>query len=183
MRILLAKALCRLAHWRQVRKYTGEPYYTHPVHVASLVQEVPHDRNMLIAALLHDTVEDTWVKPWLIRLLFGKDVAQLVSDLTAVSKMSDGNRAVRKNIDLLHTAMASPRAKTIKLADLLSNTNSILEHDAKFARIYIKEATDLLLVLKDGNPMLHRRLSHLLGVKDNSHYGYLSSFLATHVTT
>ena len=86
----------------------------------------------------------------------------LVRDLTDVSKPEDGNRAVRKEIDRQHTAQASPQAKTIKLADLISNTVSIVEHDPKFARIYLKEKALLLEVLTEGDPTLYAMATKLL---------------------
>ena len=46
-------------HAGQVRKYTGEPYWTHPIAVAHLVKSVPHTPEMVAAALMHDILEDT----------------------------------------------------------------------------------------------------------------------------
>ena len=68
-----------------------------------------------------DVVEDTPVSIKDIEDVFGPRVAALVSDLTDVSKPEDGNRATRKELDRQHTAKASPDAKTVKLADLISN--------------------------------------------------------------
>ena len=110
---------------KQVRKYTGEPYINHPAAVVEFVRSVRHTENMLCAAWLHDTVEDTDATLDEIEELFGSCVAQLVEMLTDISKPSDGNRAIRKHIDLMHTAKASAEAKTIKLADLIDNTKSI----------------------------------------------------------
>ena len=132
---------------KQVRKYTGEPYINHPIHVMSIVKTVPHTDAMLAAALLHDTVEDTGVTFELIEQEFGSEVANLVSWLTDVSRPEDGNRAVRKHIDLEHTAQAPAAAQTIKLADLISNTSSIVKHDLNFAETYLKEKQALLQVL------------------------------------
>ena len=138
----------------QTRKYTGEPYVVHPIHVMSIVKTVPHTDAMLAAALLHDTVEDTGVTIELIESEFGTEVAELVSWLTDVSKPADGNRAIRKQLDLEHTAQAPAQAQTIKLADLISNTASIVLHDLNFAETYLKEKQALLKVLTKGNPVL-----------------------------
>lgn len=135
----------------QVRKYTGEPYINHPFRVASQVQGYGGDRAMVAAALLHDVVEDTQVSVSDIRHHFGSDVAQLVDELTDVSRPSDGNRAERKALDLAHTATASPRAKTIKLADLFDNTADIVRHDPKFAKTYLAEKHALMEVLREGD--------------------------------
>jgi (p)ppGpp synthase/HD superfamily hydrolase len=139
---------------KQVRKYTGEPYINHPFHVMSIVKTVPHTDAMLAAALLHDTVEDTGVTFELIEQEFGSEVAVLVGWLTDVSMPEDGNRAGRKQIDLEHTADAPAEAQTIKLADLISNTASIVKHDMNFAETYLKEKQALLQVLTKGDRTL-----------------------------
>ena len=146
----------------QVRKYTGEPYIVHPVEVAELVRAVAHTEEMLVAALLHDTVEDTEVSLGDIEREFGPDVANLVGWLTDVSQPEDGNRAIRKSIDRNHTAQAPAAAKTIKLADLISNSQSIVAHDLDFARIYLHEKAALLEVLKEGDSALWNRAKALL---------------------
>lgn len=66
-----------------------------------------------------------------------------------MSKLSDGNRAVRKQRDLAHTAAAQPRAKTVKLMDLVHNCVSIVRHDNGFAALYLREMEASLAVLLD----------------------------------
>lgn len=149
-----AKKFARVKHAFQVRKYTGEPYFSHCEAVANIVRSVCDDENMIAAAYLHDVVEDCGVTIEEIKAKFGEDIASLVSDLTDVSKKSDGKRAVRKEIDRQHTAKASARAKTIKLADLISNCEDIMELDPKFGEIYLAEKELLLEVLTEGNPTL-----------------------------
>lgn len=136
------------------RKYTGFPYVVHPLAVASIVETVSDDENMYIAALFHDLVEDTELTIDDIRGGWGEDVANLVDELTDVSKPEDGNRKARKSLDLIHTSKASSRAKTIKLADMINNSASIIRHDSKFAKTYIYEKELLLQVLGDGNVQL-----------------------------
>ena len=143
------------AHEGQTRKYTGEPYINHPVAVASLVAKYhPYRNDMIIAALLHDTVEDTAVTQDEIRQKFGEDVAWLVFWLSDVSKPEDGNRVIRKEKDRKRISMAPAEAKTIKLADLIDNSSSIIKYDPAFAKIYMKEKELLLEVLKEGNSAL-----------------------------
>lgn len=132
----------------QRRKYTCEPYIAHPAAVVEIVRSVPHTEAMLAAAWCHDTVEDTGATLEDVQLELGVEVAALVEMLTDVSKPEDGNRSVRKAIDLAHTAKASPAAKTVKLADLLQNSESIVAHDPEFARVYIEEKARLLEVLR-----------------------------------
>jgi len=146
----------------QLRKYTNEPYIVHPVEVMTIVRSVPHDENMLAAALLHDVLEDTAVTGDLLTHEFGDDVAALVRQVTDVSRPEDGNRRLRKEMDRQHVSRARPRAKTIKLADLISNSRTIVEYDPGFARIYMKEKEALLAVLHEGDAELHAQARALL---------------------
>ena len=152
----LALGLCIGGHEGsgQKRKYTNEHYWHHPIGVSQIVASVPHTEEMLIAALGHDLLEDTKMTPETVERFFGQEVLELILGLTDVSKPSDGNRAERKRIDREHTDQQSPRCKTIKLADLIHNSQSILEHDRDFAKIYIKEKELLLDVLKEGDSKL-----------------------------
>jgi len=147
----------------QLRKYTNEPYIVHPTEVVSIVETVPHTDEMLAAAWLHDTVEDTGVTLELIRSEFGDEVADLVGWLTDVSRPDHGNRAARKAVDRAHTAAAPAAAQTIKLADLISNTKSIVEHDPKFAATYLVEKRQLLEVMTKGDPDLRERAIKQIG--------------------
>ncbi len=149
----------------QRRKYTGEPYIVHPAEVASIVASVPGSTpDMVAAAWLHDVVEDTGVTYTDIHMSFGPEIAQLVSWLTDVSRPEDGNRAKRKAMDREHTAQAPAEAQTIKLADLISNSRSIMQHDPEFARTYLEEKRLLLEVLTKGDRELHARASEFVGV-------------------
>lgn len=147
------------AHARinQLRKYTGQPYDVHLKAVAQLVAEVSDDAAMVAAAWLHDVVEDTPATFDEVEREFGADVAQLVRELTDVSRPADGNRAVRKALDRRHLAAASPRAKTIKLADVIDNCRDICRHDARFGRVYLREIGALLPLLEAGDARLHAR--------------------------
>jgi (p)ppGpp synthase/HD superfamily hydrolase len=148
----------------QLRKYTHEPYIVHPAEVVSIVRSVPHTEAMLAAAWLHDVVEDTGVTIETVRAEFGTEVADLVSWLTDVSRPEDGNRAHRKARDREHTAAAPAEAQTVKLADLISNTRSIMAHDPKFAVTYLEEKRALLAVMTRGDAGLHARASELVNI-------------------
>ena len=141
---------------KQVRKYTGEDYINHPIAVARIVDSVDHTPEMIAAAFLHDTVEDTGVTINLIRAEFGAEVAELVYWLTDQSKPEDGNREARKTIDRLHVASGPAEAQTIKLADLIDNTLTIEARDPDFYRVYRREKELLLDVLTLGDPALMR---------------------------
>lgn len=142
------------AHGPQKRKYTGDPYIVHPIEVAGIVRTVPHTNAMLAAALLHDVIEDTEAEYDDIASNFGVVIADLVLEVTDVSKPEDGNRAVRKALDRAHLAQASAEAQTIKLADVISNTKDIQENDPKFAKVYVQEMKMLLEVLDKGDQTL-----------------------------
>ena len=161
-----ARVFATAAHTavEQVRKYTFEPYIVHPAEVASIVASVPHTDAMLAAAWLHDTVEDTGVTIETIRAEFGEEVAELVGWLTDVSRLEDGNRAVRKAADREHTARAPAAAQTVKLADLIANTRSIVKHDVAFARTYLAEKRLLLEVLTRGDAVLMAEARATVGV-------------------
>jgi (p)ppGpp synthase/HD superfamily hydrolase len=119
---------------------------------------------MIAAALLHDVIEDTGCTFTDIHMSFGIEIATLVGWLTDVSKPEDGNRATRKAIDRAHTAEAPAEAQTIKLADLISNSRSIMAHDPEFAKVYLAEKRLLLQVLTKGDRGLHARASEMVGV-------------------
>ena len=149
----------------QRRKYTGEPYIVHPAEVARIVASVPGSTpEMVAAAWLHDVVEDTGCTFTDIHMAFGADIAALVGWLTDVSKPEDGNRATRKARDREHTASAPAEAQTIKLADLISNSKSIIEHDPEFARTYLEEKRLLLAVMTKGDRGLHAEAGQYVGV-------------------
>lgn len=152
------------AHARagQARKYTGAPYIEHPLEVAGIVASIPHTSEQLAAALLHDTVEDTDVELHDIEQQFGPLVRDYVWFLMDASRPADGRRAVRKAIDRAHITPAPPPVKTIKLADIISNVSSILQHDPRFARTYLPENAALLKVLREGDPVLWERAHGLV---------------------
>lgn len=157
-------AIAAHAAVQQKRKYTGEPYIVHPAEVARIVAEVEGStEDMVAAAWLHDVVEDTGVTLTDINLNFGADIAALVGWLTDVSKPEDGNRKTRKAIDREHTAQAPAEAQTIKLADLISNSKSIMQYDPDFAVTYLAEKKLLLEVLTKGDPGLHAEASKYVG--------------------
>jgi len=155
-------AVKKHAEINHVRKYTKEPYINHPAAVVELVRSVPHTEAMLAAAWLHDTVEDTETTLTDIKDNFGEEVCALVEMLTDVSKPEDGNRVVRKAMDREHTAKAMPPAKTIKLADLIDNSHSIIKHDPAFAKVYLNEKALLLEVLTEGDETLLRKAGQML---------------------
>ncbi len=152
-----------LAHIDQKRKYTGDPYIVHPIAVSEIVKTVEHTDEMVAAALLHDVVEDTDVTIEQVEAKFGYKVAELVGWLTDVSKPEDGNRKTRKALDREHSAQAPAEAQTIKVADLIHNTDSIERHDPSFWKIYKQEKIALLDVLTKADQTLVRIAQQQIG--------------------
>jgi len=139
------------AHGAQKRKYTGESYTVHLEEVAELVNRPWVRDEVIAAAWLHDVLEDTDVTSLELINEFGLEIAEMVSMLTDFS-LSYGNRAKRKAMDRARLAQATPDVQTIKLADIISNTRSIAEHDSNFAsKTYLPEVRALLDVLTDGD--------------------------------
>ena len=145
-----------------VRKYTGEAYTEHLQAVADMVESVSGSPEMIAAAWLHDVVEDTPATLDQVQKEFGVLVAELVRELTDVSRPEDGNREARKAIDRAHLAEASVKAKTIKVADLIDNSRSVLEHDQRFAKTYMREKQLLLEVLREADEFLHREATAIV---------------------
>ena len=155
-------------HSGQDRKYSNTPYICHPLEVMQIVRTITDDEDMLVAAVLHDLVEDTNATIEFIAKKYGERVAELVGYLTDVSLPEDGNRETRKNIDLAHTAKATPDAKTIKLADLIHNIESIVNGDPNFAKVFMMEVSKLMEVLTEGNSELYKRAMDSLLKYENS---------------
>lgn len=150
-----ALAFATAAHAGQVRKYTGEPYINHPVEVSEILRKTGGNADMVCAALLHDVVEDCGITLDDIEHDFGHNIRTLVFWLTDVSRPEDGNRATRKAIDRAHIFQAPGAAQTIKVADLISNTRTIMDRDPGFAKIYMAEKRLLLAGLIRAHPVLH----------------------------
>ena len=157
-----AKMLAGKAHEGQMRKYSGMPYIVHPIEVATIVQSVDHTDEMIAAALLHDVVEDTEYTVADISKEVSPKVAELVEGLTDVSKPEDGNRKTRKAMDKDHLAKQSAEVQTIKLADMISNTQDIKTYDPKFAEVYIPEMKELLEVLDKGDKTLYAKAKEII---------------------
>jgi guanosine-3',5'-bis(diphosphate) 3'-pyrophosphohydrolase len=112
-------------HRGQLRK-SGDPYITHPLAVASILAELGMDTTTLVAALLHDTVEDTGLTVNELAAEFGSEVAHLVDGVTKLDKVKFGDAAEAETIRKMIVAMArDPRVLVIKLADRLHNMRTL----------------------------------------------------------
>lgn len=115
-----------IAHIKDKRK-SGEPYITHPIAVAEILAGFRLDRDTIIAAILHDTVEDTEVSDHQIEQRYGRAVARLVDGVTKL-KSSSHNKQQNKAATfhkILTATLADPRVLIIKLADRLHNMSTL----------------------------------------------------------
>lgn len=112
-------------HRDQRRKdQSASPYINHPIEVANVLAGVGSvtDLTTLLAAVLHDTVEDTKTTPADLEEQFGPEVRRLVEELTDDKSLQ---KAERKRLQVEHAADASPRAKLIKIADKICNVRDV----------------------------------------------------------
>jgi len=122
-----AYLFAKKAHGSQTR-YTGEPYITHPLAVAEILAQMRMDPPTIMAAILHDVVEDTPVEQADIVGQFGQEVADLVDGVTKLTQVHFENyaQAQAENFRKMIMAMASDiRIILIKLADRLHNMRTL----------------------------------------------------------
>jgi GTP pyrophosphokinase len=113
------------AHGTQTRK-SGDPYITHPLAVATILADIGMTEPTLVAALLHDTVEDTSYTLEELRNDFGDEVAVLVDGVTKLDKVKYGDSAQAETIRKMIVAMSRDiRVLVIKLADRLHNMRTL----------------------------------------------------------
>lgn len=155
-------------HGLQRRKYSGEPYVEHCIEVAELVYKYTESEMLWIIAMCHDLLEDTectryTLRSFLLTLGF-QDIAlsnQIVSgviDLTdeyTSENYPDKNREERKKAEAKYIGTKVHYIHTIKYADIISNTRSIVAYDSKFALTYLPEKVQLLHYMRKGDINLY----------------------------
>ena len=167
-------ALRRAAYWHraQTRKATGIPYIQHPVAVAMIVDRLGFDEDVVIAALLHDVVEDTEATFEDVASEFGGSVAALVRDLSEEKTDAQGRKrpwADRKRDHLESLCRASVPARAVALADRLHNLTSMqvdlsgnAEPGTFWSRFNASKADifrqyhDSITLLSQGDPVLEQ---------------------------
>lgn len=153
---ILSEALMfsHAGHSLQKRKYSGEEYWKHLDRVVLMVSKKTDDAEVIAAAYLHDTVEDTEITLEDIREKFGDRVAGFVAELTheyTKEAYPDLNRATRKAAETERMVDMSHEAKLIKRCDIADNVNSDLVYeDPEFAIVYLAEKVQQLKVLLNG---------------------------------
>ncbi len=127
---MFMRALNFAAHKHQHQRRKGRdqlPYVNHPIRVAEILWRVGAVRDMptLVAALLHDTIEDTETSTEELEMLFGAEVLALVLEVTDDKSQP---KATRKQLQIEHAPYLSDRARLIKLADKINNVYDV-SHD------------------------------------------------------
>jgi GTP diphosphokinase / guanosine-3',5'-bis(diphosphate) 3'-diphosphatase len=149
-------------HRHQRRKDAlKSPYINHPIEVAELLWSVGgvRDLHILVAALLHDTIEDTGTRPDEIETAFGKDVLGLVLEVSDDKSLP---KAERKRRQVETASHKSQPAKSIKLADFVCNVHDMVQSppaDWPLERIreYLLWTEKVVAGLRGANPVLENR--------------------------
>ena len=166
---LILKALRFSAekHSDQRRKDAkSSPYINHPIRVAETLWTIGdvRDVTLLVAALLHDTIEDTATTPDEIREEFGEDVLALVLEVTDDKSLP---KQTRKRLQVEHAPHKSPNAKLLKLADKISNVYDITQSPPRDwslerRREYLLWTERVVAGLRGVSPGLESRYDELL---------------------
>lgn len=137
-------------HGSQMRK-SGDPYITHPLAVTTILADIGMTEPTLVAALLHDTVEDTPYTLEQLRKDFGDEVAVLVDGVTKLDKVQYGDSAQAETIRKMIVAMSRDiRVLVIKLADRLHNMRTLRYLKAETQERKARETLDIYA------PLAHR---------------------------
>ncbi len=144
-RIVDAFDVANKAHQGQFRA-SGRPYITHPTIVADILMDMGMDVSTICAALLHDTVEDTYITDADLRKKFGDEIADLVKGVTKLDKIAFHNKEEEQaeNMRKMFFAMAKDvRVMLIKLADRLHNMRSLMYLSVEKQQVIAKETLDI----------------------------------------
>jgi guanosine-3',5'-bis(diphosphate) 3'-pyrophosphohydrolase len=145
-----AYEVAKNAHLGQLRK-SGDEYITHPVAVAQILSELGLNDSTIIAALLHDTVEDTPYSLVQLKSDFGDEISSLVDGVTKLDKLSYGPTAEAETVRKMVVAMSRDiRVLVIKLADRLHNARTWKYVDPQSAERKARETLDIYA------PLAHR---------------------------
>lgn len=147
-RIHKAYSFSQEKHKGQMRKNSGLEYFSHPKYVARIVEELIDDETLIVASLLHDTVEDTDTTIEEIETNFGGEIASIVDELT--NKPEERGNMKKKDYILLKMSKMSDSALIVKLADRLHNV-LFLESDFcdDFLRYYYRNTRFILENLEE----------------------------------
>lgn len=163
--LLRATHFAARKHRNQRRKDAdASPYINHPIALANLLAQAGiEDPIVLVAALLHDTIEDTETTYDELEVEFGSEVASVVDEVTDDKSML---KAERKLAQIAHAAQISSRAKLVKLADKICNVRDIIEAppadwSVERKREYFDWARSVVGQLRGVHPVLEREFDTL----------------------
>jgi len=165
--ILKALRFSAKKHNNQRRKDAkASPYINHPIQVAEMLWNMGEvrDVDLLVASLLHDTIEDTDATPEEIRAEFGEEVMSLVMEVTDDKSLP---KQMRKQLQVEHAPHKTHKAKLLKLADKISNVGDIITSPpANWSNDRIKEyllwSERVVAGLRGTNEKLERHYDELL---------------------
>jgi GTP diphosphokinase / guanosine-3',5'-bis(diphosphate) 3'-diphosphatase len=167
--ILKALEFASLKHRDQRRKDAdASPYINHPIGLASvLTREGVMEDVVLVAALLHDTLEDTKTTPAELREHFGEKIAAIVEEVTDDKNLL---KVERKRLQIEHAATISREAKLVKLADKICNVRDVAEHpparwDLARRREYFEWAKAVVDRMRGTHPALEQRFDEAYALK------------------
>jgi (p)ppGpp synthase/HD superfamily hydrolase len=173
--VTVLRAADAAARWHVHQRRKGsaqEPYINHLLEVASLVAEATHgkDPDLIVAALLHDAIEDQEVPRELIESEFGKRVAEVVRQVTDDKTLP---KEKRKEIQIKTAGKKSNDAKIIKLADKTSNMRAITFSPApnwsvKRRLEYIGWSREVVKGLRGASPWLEQQFDHAAAEAEGS---------------
>jgi guanosine-3',5'-bis(diphosphate) 3'-pyrophosphohydrolase len=166
-RLLQALHFSAEKHRNQRRKDRGaSPYINHPIEVATVLATVAGvtDLNTLIAAILHDTIEDTPTTGDELEAAFGREVRLLVEEMTDDKAL---DQKVRKRLQIEHATKASHRAKLIKIADKICNVRDVTHAPpegwtAERRRAYLDWTEQVVAGCRGASATLERRYDVVL---------------------
>jgi (p)ppGpp synthase/HD superfamily hydrolase len=166
-KILQAARFAAVKHTDQKRKGNdAAPYINHPLEVANLLAKIGkvEDTDVLSAAILHDTVEDTETTKEEISELFGENVAKMVMEVTDDKSLP---KAERKQLQIEHAPHLSDGAKQVKLGDKISNIRDVLENPPdgwsdERRREYIEWGEKVVAGLRGANKNLENHFDELV---------------------
>jgi len=154
-------------HQDQIRKdQEGSPYITHPLFVAQVIWQIGGvaDTNILVAAILHDTIEDTKTTPAELHKTFGKTILDIVLEVTDDKSLP---KPERKRLQAVHAPNMTYPARIIKWGDKFVNCRDILKSPPKDwtlerRRNYIQWNADVLYRIRGANHALEAAFDEIL---------------------
>ncbi|MDF1661541.1 MAG: HD domain-containing protein [Planctomycetota bacterium] len=170
--VLQAAQVAVIAHDGQKRKGSGHPYAVHPMRVAQKLlaghESLPKDadlRTMVLAAVLHDTLEDTSIPEARLTELFGAQVASVVKELTQDKELPKAERRLKM---VNGCGSYSLEAQVVKLADRWDNMTEMKSLGPEFIERYCEEAKVMVENMKGSWPLAEAAITKLIETNERN---------------